>query len=358
MSISTALRRGKGRIVLICIAIAIPAGIATAYQLAPPPTSPATGHAQVVTQGIAGFSDQQMVWRVVQRTAQPRWEAKATRSVLGFVLASEEPVLLTNVTDNNQKQDVARLGVGESFWVKGGVKQIRASMGDHPVTYLSLEVVREADANEVGRDTLLLKSDPFTPPDGERDVDLVRNVLRLNENATLPDTGSSVFILATDGAIDILPGSGGQPTTLQAGESGIFSGPLQIKAVQPSGEGVGQIAAVGLTSTLLQEASNSAGYIVAAIGTDIPPVPTRTPESTASPTASTTTTSTGVPTIEPATESPTEFSTDIPTVETTLPPTETPTETPTEEPTLEPSPTKGRVPTNEPTPTETVIVIP
>ena len=61
MSKLLSVRRGKTRIALLCLLFAIPAGVATARQLAPASTSPATGHAQVVTQGIALFTDQEMV---------------------------------------------------------------------------------------------------------------------------------------------------------------------------------------------------------------------------------------------------------------------------------------------------------
>ncbi len=310
MSKLLSVRRGKTRIALLCLLFAIPAGVATARQLAPASTSPATGHAQVVTQGIALFTDQEMVWRVVERTAQPRWDAKAMRSVLGFVLASDEPVLLTNIVEDNKKHDVARLGAGEVYLVEGGIKQIRASMTDQAVVYLALEIVKASDANKTG-DTVLYVSEPFIPPTGRRDVDLVRNVLRLNETATLPDTGESVYILATDGAIDILPATGEETTTLQQGESGIFTGPLEIVAVQPSAEGAGHIAAVGLTASLLQDTDAGAAYVVAVIGDEIPPVQTPTPTVTPTPLP------TETPTESPPTEEPAEEPTTEPAIEST-----------------------------------------
>jgi hypothetical protein len=309
---------GKRRLALLCLLVATPLGVATAKQLAPPSTSPATGHAQVVTQGIASLPSEPMVWRVVQRTAQPRWAAKAGRRVLGFVLASDEPVLLTNVTDGNGQQDVARLGTGEAYLVQGGTRQIRASMSDQPVDYLSLEIVPAGDSDKIGNGTLLYTSPPFTPPPGSRDIDLVRNVLQVRETATLPDSGDSVYILATDGAIDILPASGGPKTTLQPGESGIFTGALEITAVLRSTGGANQIAAADLTASLLQEADTSAGYVVAVIGEEIPPVQTPTPEPTVTPFPTAT-----VPVVEVPTDAPEP----APTLE------------PTSEPTVDPKPT-------------------
>lgn len=286
--------------------------MATARQLAPIASSPATGHAQVVTQGIAALPSEPMIWRVVERTAQPRWEAKAGERVLGFILASDEPAPLTNVDADGHEIDVTRLGNGEAFLVPDGARQIRASMSDQPTTYLSLEIVPAADADKVGNGTVLYTSPEFTPPPGKRDIDLIRNVLRLRETATLPETGGQlVYILATDGAIDILP-STGKATTLQAGESGIFTGPLEISAVQPASANGGQIAAAGLTEMMFQEIDSGAGYVVAVIGDEIPPVQTPTP--TSSPT-----------------EIPPEPALDQPTIPAAA------TEEPTAEPTLEPT---------------------
>ncbi|MCC6793227.1 MAG: hypothetical protein IT336_16200, partial [Thermomicrobiales bacterium] len=187
-------RRGRflprrRQLAVVVLVLATPFGIATARQLAPISTSPATGHAQVITQGIAALPSEPLIWRVVERTAQPRWEAKSGARVLGFVLASDEPVLLTNIDADGNEVDVARLGNGEAFLVADGTRQIRASMSDRPTTYLSLELVPAAEADKVGNGDVLYTSPAFTPPPGKRDIDLVRNVLRLRETAELPDTG-------------------------------------------------------------------------------------------------------------------------------------------------------------------------
>jgi hypothetical protein len=173
-----------------------------------------------VTQGIAELPEGEVLWRLVERTARPRDEARPGRRVLGFVMATDEPVLLTNVNEDGNK-DVARLAPGEAFLVEQGTRQIRASMTDNPVSYLAIELVAADDADNAGDGEMLFTSEPFMAPVGSRDIDLVRNVLEVGEQALLPDTGESVAILATEGAIDILP-SGGRARTLEAGESAIF----------------------------------------------------------------------------------------------------------------------------------------
>jgi hypothetical protein len=272
----------------LIVLVLTPIGMVTAQQTLLRQESPATGHAQVVTQGIDDLPDGQVVWRVVERTASPRTEAKSGRRVLGFVLATEEPVLLTNVTDDGLK-DVARLAPGESFLVTAGTKQIRASFTDEAVKYLSFELVPADDAENTNGGKLLFKSAEFSAPDGERDIDLVRNLLADGEQATVPDTGESVAILATEGAVDILP-SGGKGRTLEAGEGAIFApGELEIEAVSTSGQAGGVRAQIAsLTSSLQDDDEAVAAYVVAVIGPEIPPPPieqaaTSTPQPTAVP---------------------------------------------------------------------------
>ncbi len=253
--------------------IALPVGLVTAQQAFLDRNSPATGHAQVVTQGIDDLPDGEVVWRVVERTASPRTEAQPGRRVLGFVLATEDPVLLTNITEDGQV-DVARLAPGESFLVTAGTRQIRASLTDQEVTYLTFELVAAEDADDTNGGKLLFVSDEFTAPDGKRDIDLVRNVLAAGEQASVPDTGESVAILATEGAIDILP-SGGRGRTLEAGESAIFEpGELEIEAVGTTATAAGVRAQIAtLTNSLQGDDDGNAAYIIAVIGPEIPPPP-------------------------------------------------------------------------------------
>jgi hypothetical protein len=281
----------------VALLVLTPLGVAGARQLAPPGGSPATGSAQVVTQGIARITASRVAWRLVERTALPRAQAKASKRALGFVYASDEPILLTNAVPGGT-EDVARLAPGESFLVKDGTRQARASLSDQAVNYLTLELVPAAEVDDVGSGKLLYKSAPFAPPTGERDIDLVRNVLDRGEVATVPDTGGSTLIFATDGAIDILP-NGGRTQTLQAGESAMVQeGELQIKAVAPTVGNASLVPAVAMTNRLAQQSSGGAAYFVAVIGAEIPPPPTPT----ATPTETPAPTETPEPTVEVATE--------------------------------------------------------
>lgn len=264
-------------IALLVMLIGLPLGFATARQAVFDQNSPATGRAQVVTQGIAELPGEEVVWRVVERVARPRDEAVPGTRVLGFVLATEDPVLLTNITAEGDEEDVARLGPGESFLVKEGTQQIRASMTGQEVTYLAFELVPVAVADDVGSGTLIFKTNPFLPPPGKHDVDLVRNLLLTGDLATVPDTGNSVAILATEGAVDVLPAGGGRSRTLQAGESAIFEpGELEITPAQATGTVSGVRAQIASLTNTLQDGGTApaAAYVVAVIGPEIPPVDT------------------------------------------------------------------------------------
>lgn len=324
----TAFRAGGPRrwlILLLFLALITPIGLVAARQLAPDAASPATRHAQVITQGIAQLNGQNVVWRLVERSADTRERAKFGERGLGFVLASEEPVLLTNATDAGLVE-VARVAPGEAFLVTAGIRQMRASMTDHSVKYLSLELVTAADANQIGGGKLLFKSAPFTAPTGDRDLDLVRDMLTQAEETIIPDSGHATVILASEGAIDIVP-SGGRMRTLQAGEAGIFEGELRVRPAAASANADKPLLAV-MTEKLNQDsAAPRAAFVAGVIGVEIPPLVTETPTRASIP---------PVPTEIPVVQAPTD--TPLLPTETTAP-TETATETATTAPTDTPTPT-------------------
>ncbi|HQY29933.1 MAG TPA: hypothetical protein PK691_01530 [Thermomicrobiales bacterium] len=251
--------------------------------------SPAVGRAQVITQGIAALPDDNFIMRIVERTAPAYGDAKVGRRALGFALATDEPILITDVSgeNNDQFQDMARLAPGEAYMTVGGTKQIRQSLTDQPVTYIGIEFVRPDQGNEVGTGTLLYASDVLSTPNGQRDLDLVRNVLAQSDTGEVPDTGGSVLVLATDGAIDIIAGTA-PSVHLNAGESAVFSSAdLQIKPADGSAYGLPDNQLASLTNTLnLQTDDPTAGYVVVVIGPEVPktgetPTATEAPSATA-----------------------------------------------------------------------------
>jgi hypothetical protein len=272
--------------------------------------SPAKGRAQVITQGIATLPLDQYVMRIVERVAPARGDAKVGRRALGFALATDEPILITNVFGPNDDEfvDVARLAPGEAFMTtNAGTRQIRASLSGAPAKYIGIEFVTPDQATDVGTGTLLYASDVLSTPTGQRDLDLVRNVLNQQDTGTVPDTGGSVLVLATDGAIDILPGRS-RRVRLSAGQSAVFA--AEDLTIQPSEESAYGVPANQLASMtdMLQVDNAVAGYVVVVIGPEVP----KTGETpTATPITSVSETTTALPS-ETTSAEPNATTTDVP----------------------------------------------
>ncbi len=303
-------------------------------------SSPATGSARVIAQGIAPLLGEEVVWRAVVYRARPRAEALTATRPLGFLVASGGPLLLSNDDPDTEEEDLtpeARLAPGEALLVRDGTEQQRASVTDENTEYIALELVRAAEASDIGSGELLFVSAPFTvgSTDTDHDLDLVSAVLGDGDTTTIPDVGQSVAILATDGAIDVIP-SGGRRRTLQPGEGDVFSGELEVR---PSTGGTGVAAGNAKRLIATQAAPNGgATFVAAVVGPEIPPEDAPVPTETASPTAAPVIApSTESVTIEPPTEAPlpTEAPPTAP-VEPTL----EPALEPTLEPTLVPEPTR------------------
>lgn len=264
--------------------------------------SPAVGRAQVITQGIAELPGDEYVMRVVRRIAPPLGDAKIGRRALGYALATDEPIMITEVTGDDQYRDVARIAPGEAYMTAlEGTRQIRASLSGQPTEYTGIEFVVPDQAQNVGTGTLLYVSDPLSTPSGQHDLDLVRNVLAQQDVASVPDTGGQILVLATDGAIDIVskrtPG-----LHLDAGESAIFNAEeLEIRPSETSAYGVPANQLASLTN-FLQSDNAAAGYVVVVIGPEVP----KTGEPTS--TAPTTPTTPAIPaaTVSPEATVPTE----------------------------------------------------
>src|SRR5262245_25525801 len=79
-------------LILLALVMLGPGAVVIAARLqAQSQPSPATGHAQVIAQGIAAVADEPMVWRVVEQTARLRADATFGRRPFGFVLATDAP---------------------------------------------------------------------------------------------------------------------------------------------------------------------------------------------------------------------------------------------------------------------------
>lgn len=278
---------GRGRVarwgLVILFMLGAPAGILTAQEFSDRNISPATGTAQVVAQGLTELPDGELVWRLVERTAQPRGVAEPGTRTTSWVFAREESILLTSM-DSGEPVDIARLAPGEAFLVQGGTNQIRASEGDAPATYLTFELVPASQASSTGSGRLIWATSAFTAPDGQRDLDLVANRLPTGAQTEIPFLGGQIAIVAVDGVLEVTTADG-VITTLSAGEAEVFeTGVTIVSGGNQSGSGVNAFA------PHFQAGSGESIYFAAVIGQEVFPTSrldeiTPTPEP-APPTAS------------------------------------------------------------------------
>jgi hypothetical protein len=216
-------RRMAVMIMIVLTVLAGPVGVMAKLQAGSDGPSPAQDHAQVIAQGVSAMPANQVAWRVVVDQAEPNEEAQPEERALGFALADEDAIVVNDLSDGSQ----TRLAAGEASFVGNGIVQHRASLSDQTVSYYRLALVPAESASDEGGDQLVFAGDGFAAPDGNRDLDLVRDVLQADEKTSIDDSGNPTLILVTAGELEIDTGSG-EPETLGAGDAAEFSGTLDL----------------------------------------------------------------------------------------------------------------------------------
>lgn len=209
--------------VVVLAVLAGPVGVMARLQTTVDGPSPAQDHAEVIAQGVAGMPAEQIAWRVVVDEAEPLDVAEPQERALGFALADADAIVVNDLSDGTQ----TRLAAGEASFVADGVLQQRASLGEQTASYYRLALVPVESANDEGGDQLVFGGDGFAAPDGNRDIDLVRDVLQQDEKTSLDDAGYPVLILVTAGELEVDAG-GGEPQTMTTGDAAEFSGDLDL----------------------------------------------------------------------------------------------------------------------------------
>jgi hypothetical protein len=248
----------------LLLLLGTPVGMLTAQEFSDRDTSPANGTAQVVAQGLADLPNGELVWRLVEREAQPRDQSESGARVTGWVFAREESIILTN-DDDDGAVDVARLAPGEAFLVQQGTIQARSSETDANATYLSFELVPAARVNTTGSGRLIWATAAFTPPDGQRDLDLVANRLPTGAQSEIPFLGGQIAIVAVDGVLEVTTADG-VTTTLSAGEAEVFATGVTITSGGSQSSG-----GVNAFAPHLQAGEGEATYFAAVIGQEVIP---------------------------------------------------------------------------------------
>jgi hypothetical protein len=183
--------------------------------------SVAGGHSEVIAQGVDSLSGTSMAWRVVQDTAEAAGGADFEERALGFVIATDGALLLTD--DATGARTV--LAPGEAAFTSEGMLQSREGTGAEPTSYFRLGLVDAAEAGNGNGDDVVYAGSGFTAPTGDYEIELIGVKLGSNEATQLPGTSNSL-VLVTEGSV--MAGA----ETLVAGDATTIAGPVQLQAEQ------------------------------------------------------------------------------------------------------------------------------
>src|SRR5215217_4196248 len=183
--------------------------------------SPASGHAQVIAQGVATMPHE-AAWRVVFHSIDPGVAAELPTGGPGFILVDTGGVV---VEDGEQS---TLLAPAEASFHASPTSHV-IPIGERPAGVFTLDVVPPDAAGEAGDGIPVFASDPFQAPDGTRDVDLVRDLLEPGESTTVIGNTAPVLVLVTLGAVRA-EATDGSTASLRVGEAGTFSGDVVLTA--------------------------------------------------------------------------------------------------------------------------------
>lgn len=175
---------------------------------------------QTLAQGpIPSSIGTNVAWRVVVDEAEPAGQAKDEVRALGFAVAVNEAIRLTNPNTGN----VRDLQPGEASYVTEDAEQRRESLTDEAVPYARIALVPADEANDAGGDNLLLVGRPFELRDPRDDVELRAFGGTVGSDPISVSSAWPVLLLVLEGSITILPETGVQ---LDGGDAVVLAGTL------------------------------------------------------------------------------------------------------------------------------------
>lgn len=182
--------------------------------------SPASGHAQVIAQGV-GELPADAAWRVVFHSVPPGESVSLPDDGPGFLLVDTGGV----VTDAGGQETL--LAPAEARFVGDGIAA--TSLGDRAAGVFAIRAVEANLASDAGSGIAVFASDPFTAPPDARDLDLVRDRLEPGESTTIIGAQAPVLVLVTLGAVSAQDANGAS-VDLQVGEATTLEGDVVITA--------------------------------------------------------------------------------------------------------------------------------
>jgi hypothetical protein len=214
---------------------------------APEPPSPATGHAEVIAQGVVGFDASAYRWTLGSHSV-PAGGSEFTAAGGTFLALTSGPPVAVHGSEGTW----SRLAGGEAtFRFSGSTASTTAGAAAASLTTVGLDIATDGGA------------DAFTPGAGTHDMELLRDVLATGETFTL-STELPAFVLVTSGSLTDAAGA-----TLGDGASANFTGDL---ALSNAGTEVATML-VAVIGPVLEPAQGSAPT------TTVPGSPTTTPSS-------------------------------------------------------------------------------
>ena len=183
--------------------------------------SPASGHAQVIAQGVAPMPDE-AVWRVVFHSIDPGSAAELSAGGPGFILVDTGGVVVAE-----GERSTLLAPAEASFHASPASRLI--PIGERPTGVFALDLVPPEAADDAGDGIPVYASDPFQAPQGSRDIDLLRDLLEPGESTTVIGNSAPVLVLVTLGALRV-EATDGSTASLRVGEAGTFSGDVVLTA--------------------------------------------------------------------------------------------------------------------------------
>src|SRR5918998_5776472 len=182
---------------------------------------PASGHAQVIAQGVAPMPDE-AVWRVIFHSIDPGSAAELSAGGPGFILVDTGGV----VVEEGERSTL--LAPAEAAFHASPTSRL-IPIGERPTGVFSLDLVPPDMVDDAGDGIPVYASDPFPAPGRTRDIDLVRDLLEPGESTTVIGNESPVLVLVTLGAVRA-EATDGSAASLRVGEAATVSGDVVLTA--------------------------------------------------------------------------------------------------------------------------------
>lgn len=210
-----------------------------------------------------------IAWRVVADRTDTSSGGAPIQRALGFVLALDAPVLVSDETSG--VRDLVPAG-GAAF-VPSGATEIRTSTTASPASYLRIGLVAPDEAASPADGRMVLAGAAFAAPEGPRSIVLAGASLASGEALVLPASEHPAVIVITRGSVS------GDGVVLGAGQAQEFTGAQHFRA----GEGGATVAVLSIGAVSGGgETPSGSGDAPATIAPAASPIvsPTATPDRT------------------------------------------------------------------------------